>query len=311
MTDSAPTWKTPLLWLLAAACALPWITPPTALFAGLVFALLAGNVDAARAARAQKYLLQASVVGLGFGIQIGAVLKAGSTGLVVTAVTLAATIAFGLLLARWLAVERTTGQLIATGTAICGGSAIAAMGPVLGASGRVMSVALGCVFLLNAVALFVFPPIGRAVGLSAEQFGYWSAIAIHDTSSVVGAAARFSAESLAVAVPVKLARALWILPLVALAAWFEKRRGARASVPWFVFLFLGASVVASFVPAGAEIYPWLVRAARAGLAVTLFLIGASLSKENLRSVGWRPLAMGVILWLAVSGVSLWIVQRVG
>jgi uncharacterized integral membrane protein (TIGR00698 family) len=309
MPDSAPTWKTPLLWVLAAACALPWITPPVALFGGLVFALLVGNTDAKRAAKVQKYLLQASVVGLGFGIQFDAVIKAGSTGVLTTALTLLATMALGLGLARLFAVERTTGQLISTGTAICGGSAIAAMGPVLGAEARIMSVALGCVFVLNAVALFVFPPIGHAVGLTAEQFGYWSAIAIHDTSSVVGAAARYSPESLAVAVPVKLARALWILPMVAAAAWLEKRRGAKAVIPWFVFLFIVASAVASFLPAGGTFYPWLARAAKAGLAVTLFLIGASLSRDNLRSVGWRPFAMGICLWLVVSGVALWAVQR--
>lgn len=309
MPDSAPTWKTPLLWVLAGACALPWVTPPAALFAGLVFAVFVGNTDAKRAAKVQKYLLQASVVGLGFGIQFSAVIAAGSTGVVTTALTLLATMALGLALARLFAVERTTGQLIATGTAICGGSAIAAMGPVLGAEARVMSIALGCVFVLNAVALFAFPPIGHALGLTPEQFGYWAAIAIHDTSSVVGAAARYSAESLAVAVPVKLARALWILPMVAIAAWLEKQRGAKAVVPWFVFLFIAASALASFVPAGAEVYPWLDRAAKAGLAVTLFLIGASLSKGTLRSVGWRPFAMGLALWLVVSVVSLWAVRQ--
>lgn len=311
MPPAAPTWKTPLLWLLAAACALPVVTPPTALFAGLVFALLVGNTDAARAAKVQKYLLQISVVGLGFGIQLDAVVRAGTTGMATTALTLVATLVAGAGLARWLAVERTTGQLISTGTAICGGSAIAAMGPVLGANARTMSVALGCVFVLNAVALFVFPAVGRAVGLDAVQFGYWAAIAIHDTSSVVGAAARFSPEALAVAVPVKLARALWILPLVLFAAWRAGRSGARAALPWFVLWFVVASALASWLPAGAAVYPWLVQAAKAGLAVTLFLIGASLSKEALRSVGWRPFVLGLALWLLVSGVSLWLVQRVG
>lgn len=298
------------MWVCAAACALPWVTPPVALFAGLVFAVLVGNTDAKRAAKVQKYLLQASVVGLGFGIQFSAVVKAGSTGVVTTAVTLAATVGLGLAFARLFAVERTTGQLISTGTAICGGSAIAAMGPVLGAEARIMSVALGCVFVLNAVALFLFPAVGHAVCLTPEQFGYWSAIAIHDTSSVVGAAAKYSAASLAIAVPVKLARALWILPMVAVAAWFEKQRGAKAVIPWFVLLFIAASAVASFVPAGGAVYPHLVGAAKAGLAVTLFLIGASLSKENLRSVGWRPFAMGIALWLVVSVVSLVVIRRV-
>ncbi len=302
-----PTWKTPLLWLLAAGACFPVVTPPLALFAGLVFAILVGNTDAKRAAKVQKYLLQASVVGLGFGIQFEAVIRAGSTGVAMTAATIAATLLAGVWLAHLLGVERVTGRLIAAGTAICGGSAIAAVGPVLGAEARVMSVSLGCVFVLNAVALFIFPAIGHWVGLTPEQFGYWAAIAIHDTSSVVGAAARYSAESLAVAVPVKLARALWILPLVAVLAWQEKRRGATAVVPWFVVFFLAASAATAFVPAGAEIYPWLARAAKAGLAVTLFLIGASLSKENLRNMGWRPFGLSLVLWLAVSAVSLGVI----
>jgi len=309
MPEIAPTWKTPALWICAAACALPWITAPVALFAGLVFAVFVGNTDAKRAAKVQKYLLQAAVVGLGFGIQFSAVVKAGSTGVVTTAVTLAATVVLGLLLARIFAVERTTGQLISTGTAICGGSAIAAMGPVLGAEARVMSVALGCVFVLNAVALFLFPWVGHLVGMTPEQFGYWCAIAIHDTSSVVGAAAKYSAASLAIAVPVKLARALWILPMVAIVAWREKQRGAKAVVPWFVLLFIVASAVASAFPAGMPVYQFWVSAAKAGLAVTLFLIGASLSRDNLRSVGWRPFAMGIALWVVVSVVSLVLIVR--
>jgi uncharacterized integral membrane protein (TIGR00698 family) len=309
MPESPQPWKKAALWLAAAGCAWPGITPPWALAGGLGFALVVGNADAKRAAKVQKWLLQASVVGLGFGIQFDAVVRAGSTGVATTALTLGATVALGAWLARWLAVERVTGQLISTGTAICGGSAIAAMGPVLGAEARVMSVALGCVFVLNAVALFVFPPIGHAVGLSPEQFGYWAAIAIHDTSSVVGAAARYSSESLAVAVPVKLARALWILPLVAVAAWRERQRGARPVVPWFVFLFIAASAVASFAPAGGEVFGFLAAAAKAGLAITLFLIGASLSRDTLSSVGWRPLVMGVVLWLIVSTVSLVIIAR--
>ena len=297
--------------MLAAACLIPWVTPPVALGAGIVFALIIGRTDAKRAALIQKYLLQGSVVGLGFGIHFDAVIKAGSTGVVLTAGTLLVTVGLGLLLARWLGVEPTTGRLIATGTAICGGSAIAAMGPVLGAQPREMSVALGCVFVLNAVALFVFPPIGHALHLSPEQFGYWAAIAIHDTSSVVGAAARYSADSLAIAVPVKLARALWILPMVAVAAVLVRKPGSKATLPWFIFFFVLASAVASFVPMGGAIYPWLVAAAKGGLAVTLFLIGASLSPSMLQSVGWRPFAQGIALWLLVSLVSLGVIRLWG
>jgi uncharacterized integral membrane protein (TIGR00698 family) len=306
--EEAP-WKKNLLWLAAAACFLPWVTPPVALFAGIVFAVLIGRTDAKRAARIQKYLLQGSVVGLGFGIQFSAVIKAGSTGVFITAGSLVATIALGLLLARWLQVEQTIGRLISTGTAICGGSAIAAMGPVLGALPRDMSVALGCVFVLNAVALFVFPVVGHWLAMSPEQFGYWAAIAIHDTSSVVGAAARYSPDALAIAVPVKLARALWILPMVAVAALVVRKPGSKATLPWFIFLFVAASAVASFVPLGAPVYPWLVHLAKAGLAATLFLIGASLSPGMLKSVGWRPFVHGIALWLVVSVLSLWAIRH--
>lgn len=304
MPAGAQTWKTSLLWLAAAACAWPGLSPPVALLAGLGFAVLLGNPDARRTALVQKWLLQGSVVGLGFGIQIGAVMRAGATGLVATAVSLVATLAAGAWLARRLGVERTTGRLISTGTAICGGSAIAAVGPVVGAEARTMSVALGCVFLLNAVALFLFPVVGHAVGLSPEQFGHWAAIAIHDTSSVVGAAARYAPEALMVAVPLKLARALWILPLVAWVAWRERRAGARLSVPWFVGWFIAASLLASLWPGGESIFPWLVQAGRSGLGVTLFLIGVGLSKENLRTMGWRPFLFGTCLWVGISGVSL-------
>jgi uncharacterized integral membrane protein (TIGR00698 family) len=302
-------WKKILLWTLTVACVLPWVTPPLALFAGLLFAFTVGSTDARRAATIQKYLLQASVVGLGFGIKFNAVLKAGSTGVLLTAGTLLATIGIGLLLAKLLGVEKTTGQLIATGTAVCGGSAIAAMGPVLGAHAREMSVSLGCVFVLNAVALFVFPVVGHWVGLSPEQFGYWAAIAIHDTSSVVGAAARYSPEALAIAVPVKLARALWILPMAAGAAVLVRKQNSKATIPWFIFCFVAASAIASFVPAGEPLYVRLVYLAKAGLAATLFLIGAGLSKTALKAVGWRPLLLGLTLWLIVSIVSLLIVMR--
>lgn len=300
MPDAAPTWKKVVLWAFAAGCALPVVTPPLALALGLGAACVLGGVDAARVARTQRLLLQASVVALGFGLPLPAVLATGSTGLLATGAVLAATLGAGWLLARAFAVERQTATLISTGTAICGGSAIAAVGPVIGAGPQAMSVALGCVFILNAAALFLFPPVGHLLGLDPAQFGLWAAIAIHDTSSVVGAAARFSPEALVVALPLKLARALWILPVVAWFAWRLRRPGGAAPVPWFVGLFLGASALASFVPAGAETYAWLVRAGRAGLAVTLFLVGAGLSVAAVRAVGWRPLALAAALWALVS-----------
>lgn len=305
-----PNFRIWLLWGLVAACCLPGVTPPLALVAGLVLALTAGNPQPAVTAKVQQYLLQASVVGLGFGLKLDAVGRAGLTGAGATALSLTLTVLLGWTLAKLLKVERVTGQLITTGTAICGGSAIAAMGPVLGASPREMSVSLGCVFILNAVALFIFPAIGHWAGLSPVDFGYWAAIAIHDMSSVAGAAARYAPEALATAIPVKLARALWILPLVALAAMLA-RRETRMKVPWFVGLFLAASAVATFLPAGAAVWGTLTGVARTGLTVTLFLIGAGLSRAALKEVGWRSLLQAVILWVIVSVVSLVAVRWLG
>ena len=302
-----PTFRIWLLWGLAAACCLPGVTPPLALGIGLVLALTVGNPQPALTVKVQQYLLQASVVGLGFSLKLDAVGRAGLTGTWATALSLALTVLLGWSLAKLLKVERITGQLITTGTAICGGSAIAAMGPVLGASPREMSVSLGCVFILNAVALFIFPVIGHWAGLAPVDFGYWAAIAIHDTSSVVGAAARYGPEALATAVPVKLARALWILPLVAGAAMLA-RRDTRPKVPWFVGLFLLASATATYLPAGEAAWGALTGVARKGLTVTLFLIGAGLSREALREVGWRPFLQALILWIIVSLVSLGAVQ---
>jgi uncharacterized integral membrane protein (TIGR00698 family) len=298
-----PTFRIWLLGGLAAACCLPGVTPPLALAVGLALALTAGNPQPKLTAKVQQYLLQASVVGLGFGLKLDAVGRAGATGAGATALSLGLTVLLGWGLAKLLKVERITGQLITTGTAICGGSAIAAMGPVLGANPREMSVSLGCVFILNAVALFVFPGIGHWAGLAPVDFGYWAAIAIHDTSSVVGAAARYAPEALATAVPVKLARALWILPLVAGAAMLA-RRDTKPKIPWFVGLFLLASATATYLPAGEAAWGGLTAVARKGLTVTLFLIGAGLSREALREVGWRPFLQAVILWIIVSMASL-------
>lgn len=298
-----PTFRIWLLWGLAAACCLPGATPPLALAVGLVLALTVGNPQPKLTAKLQQYLLQASVVGLGFGLKLDAVGRAGATGAWATALSLTLTVLLGWGLAKLLKVERITGRLITAGTAICGGSAIAAMGPVLGASPREMSVSLGCVFILNAVALFVFPVIGHWAGLAPVDFGYWAAIAIHDTSSVVGAAARYAPEALATAVPVKLARALWILPLVAGAAMLA-RRDTKPKVPWFVGLFLLASATATYLPAGEAAWGVLTTVARQGLTVTLFLIGAGLSREALREVGWRPLLLALVLWIIVSAASL-------
>lgn len=290
-----------------AFCLSPLCSPPLALLIGLAFGLTLSHPYAAPAKRWSKTLLQASVVGLGFGMNLAQVLKAGASGLAYTAGGIAFALAVGTALGRWLSVKPTASYLISVGTAICGGSAIAAVGPILGAADEEMSVSLGTVFLLNSVALLVFPIIGRAIGLSQEAFGLWAALAIHDTSSVVGAAAKYGAAALAVGTTVKLARALWIVP-VSLATAALKKSEAKIHWPWFIALFAAAAALATYAPAGARAYAALYRAGRAGLTATLFLIGSGLTPATLKRVGARPLLQGVLLWLAVASASLLLIR---
>ena len=290
-------------------CLTPWASPPVALALGLALALTIGNPFAGKTSKPTKLLLQASVVGLGFGMNLAKVVAAGRTGVVFTLATIAGTLLAGYALGRAMSISRGTAHLIASGTAICGGSAIAAVGPVLGATDEEMSVSLGTVFILNAIALFLFPPIGTYLHLSQTQFGVWSAIAIHDTSSVVGAAAKYGAEALQIATTVKLTRALWIVPLTIGTAFAFRRKAAKVAIPWFILFFLLASVARTYVPAPVELWDVLVRLARIGLTVTLFLIGAGLSRKTLVAVGIRPMLLGVILWIAISTVGLWAVMH--
>ena len=297
---------------LAAAALLPWTTPGLALGAGALFALLLGNPYAGRTAGLSRWLLQASVVGLGFGMSLSAVWSAGASGIGYTVAGIATALSVGWLLGRWLGVEGKTAYLITAGTSICGGSAIAAVGPVIGAGAEAMSVSLATVFVLNGVALYLFPAIGHLLGLTQGQFAVWAAVAIHDTSSVVGAAASYGPQALQRATVLKLARALWILPLgLATALWVGRRGGGagegrgRVKVPWFIGFFLLAALARSLAP--APLLPalgGLARLARTTLVLTLFLIGAGLSRTSLRAVGPRPLLHGALLWLVVGGLSL-------
>ncbi len=280
------------------------VTPPLALGAGLVFALTLGNPLAAQSRSAARWLLKAAVVGLGFGMNLIAVWDAGRTGFAFTLATIAGTLLLGTLLGRLLRVESQTSLLVSAGTAICGGSAIAAVGGVIEAAPESMSVALATVFVLNAVALFLFPPLGHALGMDQRQFGLWAAIAIHDTSSVVGAASRYGDEALRIATTVKLARALWIFPLSLGLAAVRRKRGAKVAFPWFILGFLAAAGVRTALPQPVAAYDALRRAAVLALTLTLFLIGAGLTREALRRVGARPLVQGVLLWLVISLASL-------
>jgi uncharacterized integral membrane protein (TIGR00698 family) len=284
------------------------ISPPFALALGIVIALTVGNpIPRGTTSRLTKILLQASVVGLGFGINLQKVVEAGKRGVVFTIVTIAGTVTLGFIAGKLMRVEHTISHLISSGTAICGGSAIAAVGPVIGASDEEMSVSLGTVFILNSIALFIFPLIGHALHLSQTQFGMWAAIAIHDTSSVVGAAAKYGNEALQIATTVKLTRALWIVPLTFATALVFHRKSTRIAIPWFIFLFLLASVVRTYV-AAPQLWNAIATIAKFGLTVTLFLIGANLSRKAIAAVGARPLLLGVFLWIVISCVSLWAVM---
>ena len=299
------------LFILGLIFALsPWASPPLALAVGLLFGFtVAPHPFAKEASKGSKWLLQASVVALGFGMNLPAILKAGRSGFVYTALGIGFALIVGTMLGKLLKVRSTPAFLIATGTAICGGSAIAAVGPISGATVDEMSVSLGTIFILNSVALLTFPYIGTALHLSQNQFGLWSALAIHDTSSVVGAAAKFGAIALGIATTVKLARALWIIP-VSLGTAAVKHSKAKVNVPWFIFLFVLAAVANSYIVSGRPAFALFSQAGKIGLTVTLFLIGSSLSRQQLKSVGVRPLIMGVVLWLIVASTTLALI-RVG
>ncbi|HET8725305.1 MAG TPA: putative sulfate exporter family transporter [Anaeromyxobacteraceae bacterium] len=298
-------------WLIPAGALvslLPWTGSAAALLLGAAIAIVAGNPWAATTRGIQKKLLPASVVGLGAAMNLGVVLRTGMQGFAETIASITFTLALGLLLARWLRVAGNTGTLISVGTAICGGSAIAAAGPVLRAEEHEMTVSLGTVFILNGIALVAFPPIGRLAGLGQEAFGTWAALAIHDTSSVVGAGLAYGPRALEVGTTVKLVRALWIVPLVlALGAWHRRGGGegaAAAPRPWFILGFLAMAAVVTWVPALQPAGRVVAAVARQALVLTLFLVGAGLSRDALRRVGVRPFLLGSLLWVIVAVVML-------
>ena len=283
-----------------------WVTPPVSLFLGLVFALLCGQAYPKFNKKVSKKLLQYSVVGLGFGMNLHASLASGKEGMLFTIVSVVGTMLIGMFIGRkLLKVNRDTSYLISSGTAICGGSAIAAVGPVIKAKDSDMSVALATVFVLNAVALFVFPVLGEWLGLTQQEFGTWAAIAIHDTSSVVGAGAAYGEEALQVATTIKLTRALWIIPLALVTSFIFKSEGRKVSIPWFILWFIVAILINTYVlDAVPQVGKAISGLARKGLIITMFFIGASLSADVLKSVGVKPLVQGVLLWLVISVGSL-------
>ncbi len=283
------------------------MSPPLALALGLCYGLAFQNPEQIGGKHLTKFLLQASVVCLGFGMNLKEVVHAGRSGLIYTAVGITFSMLLGLALGKLLQVGETSSLLISAGTAICGGSAIAAVGPIANASEDEMAVSLGTVFVLNSVALLAFPTIGWALHLNQMQFGLWSALAIHDTSSVVGAAAKYGSVALAIGTTVKLARALWIVPL-SVAVAVAKRTKARIQWPWFILFFCLAAVANSYLPVFASTFSVLSRLGKIGLTATLFLIGTGLTRKTLRDVGARPLIQGIALWAVVAICSLTLIR---
>lgn len=292
-----------LFLLLLLVCATPWFDPALALTCGIVFSLLFGNPWPKETARGSKLLLQISVVGLGFSLSLTDVLTTGRSSVVYTVVGISLTLLAGTWIGRLCRVEATTSVLITFGTAICGGSAIAALAPVLKARNEQIAVALATVFTLNAVALILFPFLGHLLHLDPTTFGIWAGLAIHDTSSVVGAASLYGAQALAIGTTVKLTRAIWILPLVLAAGWLRKSE-QKARIPLFIVGFLVAAGVRTLWPQYLTLWQDVTAVARQSLVVTLFLVGSGLGRDVLRQVGIRPLLQGVLLWLLVSSVTL-------
>lgn len=283
-----------------------WVTPPVVLFIGLVFALLCGQAYPTFNKNVSKKLLQYSVIGLGFGMNLQASLASGKEGMLFTIISVVGTLLIGMFIGcKVLKLNRNTSYLISSGTAICGGSAIAAVGPIIKAKDTDMSMALATVFILNAIGLFLFPVLGHWLGLSQQDFGTWAAIAIHDTSSVVGAGAAYGEEALQVATTIKLTRALWIIPLALVTSIIFRSEGKKISIPWFILFFIVAMLINTYLLADySEIGKFIAGIARKGLIITMFFIGASLSVDVIKSVGIRPLLQGVLLWIIISAASL-------
>ena len=285
-----------------------WVSPAVALFMGIAIALTIGAPYPKSNKKVSKYLLQAAVVGLGFGMNLHSALAAGKEGMLFTIVSVVGVMIVGVTLGKLLKVNPKNAYLISSGTAICGGSAIAAVSPIIDADDNDTSLALATIFILNAIALFIFPPIGEALGLSQQQFGTWAAIAIHDTSSVVGAGAAYGEEALQVATTIKLTRALWIFPLALVSILVFRSKGKKIAIPWFILFFILAMVANTYLSIPSEVSGVIVKVAKKALSLTLFLIGCGLSLGAIRKVGAKPLILGVVLWTLISVVTLLVVM---
>ncbi|WGF93387.1 YeiH family protein [Aequorivita marisscotiae] len=290
--------------IVMVLCVLGYVSSPVALVGGFLFSYFLGHPFLALNSKAVNWLLKIAVVGLGFGMNLVETVNAGKEGFILTIFSIAATLILGYFIGKLLKMDRKGSHLISSGTAICGGSAIAAVAPVINASEKDISISLGVIFLLNSIALIVFPPLGHLLGLSQHEFGLWCAIAIHDTSSVVGAAYTFGEEALKVATTVKLARALWIIPLSILSVFLFKGKGKSVKIPYFIFLFILAIIMNSYLAIPEILTNGITSISKSLLVLTLFLIGAGLSVDKIKTAGFKPMILGVSLWVFISVAAI-------
>lgn len=302
--------RTALFLLAMGLCLSSFVSSPVALVLGFAFVFLFGHPFEELNSKAVKILLKVAVVGLGFGMNITETLEAGKEGFLLTVSSIVFTLVLGYLIGKKLNMDKRTSHLLSSGTAICGGSAIAAVAPVINATEKDMSVSLGVVFLLNSLALIIFPFLGHFFELTQHQFGLWAAIAIHDTSSVVGAAYAYGNEALQIATTVKLARALWIIPLSFVSLYLFKGKGKSVKIPWFIFLFIVAILLNTYLAIPLELTSGITTTSKSILVLTLFLIGAGLSVDKIKSAGIKPMVLGVSLWVAISVLSLLVIVSV-
>jgi len=296
-----------LFYIIPALCLLPFFSPPLALFCGIVWAFLSNNKPPVNAGKLTKYLLQVSIVLIGFGMSLTEVIQTGKSGFMITAVTVFVTFITGILLGKIFKVDKNISLLISGGTSICGGSAIAAIAPVIDAKSNQISFALAVIFVLNAIALFIFPVIGHMLNMDQVHFGYWAAIAIHDTSSVVGACATYGDVALQTGTTVKLTRTLWIIPLALVISLMNRSKASKITIPWFILFFVLAIIAGTYIPGMDNINEYLAYLGRRGMTISLFLIGTSIKLSEVKTVGIYPFLQGVCLWIVISILSLsWI-----
>lgn len=296
-------------YVIPVCCLFPFFSAPLALFLGILLAFFYKGEDVVKTGKLTKYMLQASVVCMGFQMSMHEVIQTGKTGFAITVVSVLVTVLLGIVVGKALKVEKNTTLLISSGTAICGGSAIAAVAPVLDAKDNQISFSLAVIFVLNAVGLFIFPVIGHWLDMDHTHFGYWAAIAIHDTSSVVGACSAYGEKALQVGTTVKLVRTLWIIPLALCIALFNKNKASKINIPWFILLFVLSIIAGNYIPGMAETNGHLSWLGKKGMMISLFFIGTSIKIEEVKKTGPRAFLLGIILWITIGVLSLiWITE---